>query len=65
MSTTLAQDLRRTITTLDQCKSSDETYRELFSSFTKRPLRKGETWRKRLVAWCEREEQLERELQYP
>ena len=55
-SRTLAQDIRATITELDRLNSGDEAYRQQFSTFTKQRLRKGETWRLRLLLWCEREE---------
>ena len=55
---TLAQALREALTELDTAKASDSAYREMFSTFVKKPLRPGETWRQRLLQWCEREEAL-------
>jgi hypothetical protein len=53
---TLAQELRSALTSLDRTNVDDLSYRNLFSSFTKTRLRPGETWRLRLLQWCEREE---------
>ena len=55
---TLAQALREALTELDTAKAIDSAYREMFSTFAKKPLRPGETWRLRLLQWCEREEAL-------
>jgi len=58
--TTLAQHLRETIMELDQATTTpDADYRAAFSTYAKMRLRRGETWRNRLIAWCEREEAIE------
>jgi hypothetical protein len=40
---------------LHAANSPDEEYRSAFSSFSKVPLKRGQTWRGRLVAMVERE----------
>jgi hypothetical protein len=55
---TLAQDLRNMITELDRANANDDVFRQAFSSFAREPPRQGQTWRQRLVRWCEREEAL-------
>lgn len=60
---TLAQDLRNMINDLDARNSGDDTYRTAFSTFIRTRLRPGQTWRDRLVVWCEREEQIEAQKQ--
>ena len=56
---TLAQELRSTLQQLDNAGAYDNFYREAFSTFAKTRLRPGETWRDRLVRWCESEERQE------
>ena len=55
---TLAQELQATIVELDSTNADDEAYRARFSTGSKRHLRHGETWRSRLIAWADRETNL-------
>jgi len=41
---------------LDEAKAPDSEYRACFSSWTRERLKRGETWRDRLVRWAEYEE---------
>ena len=54
MKMTLSQELKFIVAELDALNAPDESYRERFSTFVKKPLRKGETWRDRLVAWADK-----------
>jgi hypothetical protein len=49
----LSQELKAIVAELDALNAPDESYRARFSTFVKKPLRKGETWRDRLIAWSE------------
>ena len=40
---------------LDKERAPDERYRSLLSTGTKIPLRRGESWRGRVIAWAERD----------
>ena len=48
---TLKQELELIITELDSVNAPDSEYKKRFSTFVKKPLRKGETWRSRLINW--------------
>jgi hypothetical protein len=58
----LAQELRATILALNTKPGVvDDDYKAALSTLTKRPLRKGETWRHRLLCWYEREAKIEQD----
>lgn len=40
---------------LDEAKAPDNAYRVAFSTGSKIPNKRGQTWRGRLVAWIERD----------
>jgi len=48
---TLKQELELIIAELDSANAPDSEYQKRFSTFVKKPLRKGETWRSRLINW--------------
>ena len=48
---TLKQELELIIAELDSANAPDSEYQKRFSTFVKKPLRKGETWRGRLINW--------------
>lgn len=47
----LKEELESIITELDAVNAPDSEYQKRFSTFVKKPLRKGETWRSRLINW--------------
>ena len=51
---TLQQELRTIILELDLINAPDEAYKARFSTFIKKPLCKGETWRDRLMKWADK-----------
>ena len=53
---TLASELRSKLTALDASGADDMAYRNAFSSATRNRLQRGQTWRLRLLRWCEAEE---------
>ena len=42
---------------LDQAQAPDQADRVAFSTFAKQALRKGETWRGRLIRWIEQQKE--------
>lgn len=44
-----SQELAKMVVELDKANSPDEGYRGLLSTMSKEPLRRGETWRMRVL----------------
>lgn len=55
----LSEQLIGALLELDEAGAPDSEYRKLFSTASKRPLKRGETWRQRLLGWINHE--IERE----
>ena len=55
----LAEYLTKALAELDARRAPDAEYREMFSTGSKQRLRRGETWRNRLVAWQAQAEKFE------